>query len=725
MKPFTLLDKKERLLLQSHYYEADMLMMWILLIHAFVAVFVTSQYYNTYWLGIIGSGAIAAICSAAFIFLRGTLWFRLIAAVAIMLFSAIYIQQHLGRIEMHFHVFIGLAILTIYKDVLPMFIAAAAILIHHLLFNWMQSLHIILGNNPLMVFSYGCGIEYVILHGVMVVAETFILTYIIKNSTRQFIEMIQTQKALDNSNQQLNRFNLTLEEQVHSRTKELETALHTHINLAEDLKIAKEEAVSANKLKSEFLANMSHEIRTPLNAVIGFSELLEQEVKEPKQVQYLHAIKNGGKTLLSLINNILDLSKIESGHMKVELHPLHLKPFLQEIMSIFIEPGNKKGIEVTCKLEEHLPEWIIADEIRIRQILFNLISNAIKFTSKGSVTLNVSSRPSKTEGYCDLYFIIKDTGIGISPKNQIKIFDAFVQNEGQDSRQYGGTGLGLSICRKLAQLMDGDITLQSHLDEGSEFTLRLTNIEISEALFTEEEEEEETIDNKTIVFSPAKILIVDDIAENRILLREFLHEFGFNLEEAKDGLEATEMMHESHFDLILMDIRMPRMNGMEAIHYIRDELNNHSVPVIAVTASVMKEDYEHLLNAFEGIIEKPVNKSLLISTLQRFLPHTQHEQVNKDESSFTISALSPDQQKRLKNSLAAYEKQIAPILESGDIDLAEAFADGLLRTGTEFAFQPIVKYAVSLKENCESFNIESVENSLKLYSKLQKKWNVL
>lgn len=720
MNPFTLLDKKEHLLLQSHYYEADKLMMWILIIHALVAVFITSRYYDAYWLGVSGSAVIMALCGAAFMLLRGTLWFRLIAAVAIILFSALYIQQHLGRIEMHFHVFIGLAILTIYKDVLPMFIAAAAILAHHIVFNWMQSIQIVFGTTPVMVFSYGCGIEYVILHGVMVIAEAIVLTYIIKNATQQFIEVIRTKEALNNSNKRLSRFNITLEEEVRSRTGELETALHKQIGMAEDLKTAKEEADSANQLKSEFLANMSHEIRTPLNAVIGFSELLEQEVKEPKQVQYLHAIKNGGKTLLSLINNILDLSKIESGHMKVELHPLHLKPFLRDIMTIFIEPGKKKGLEISCDIAENLPEWVIADEIRIRQILFNLISNAIKFTAKGSITLHVLSIPSAKEGIIELVFIIKDTGIGITPKNQMKIFDAFVQNEGQDSRQYGGTGLGLAICRKLAQLMGGDITLSSRLNEGSEFTLKLADIEISEALFVEGEE---TFGKNTVLFSPAKILIVDDIAENRLLLCEFLHEFGFEIEEAKDGLEATDMIREATYDLILMDIRMPRMDGCEAIRYIRNELDNHTVPIIAVTASVMKEDYEHLLNAFEGIIEKPVNKSLLISMLQRFLPNTQHEQKEEEESLSNSSSLSPQQQAELNNRLESFKDRINTILESGDIELAEAFADELLQTGSEFDIAAIIKYASALREDCESFNIGSVENSLQQYSKNQKKWS--
>jgi len=716
------LGKKERSQLQLNYILTDKLMMFILLIHAFIAIFVTSSYYNTYWLGIIGSSVIMTLCSIAFILVRGTIWFRMIAAVSIILFSVIFIQQHLGRIEMHFHIFIGLAILTIYKDVWPMFAATAATLIHHFIFNWMQSLHITLGDTPIMIFSYGCGIEYVILHGVMVIAESIVLTFIILNATKQFIEMIRTQEALDISNKQLNRFNVTLEEEVRARTHELESALYKHIELTEELKMAKEEAISANQLKSEFLANMSHEIRTPLNSVIGFSDLLELEVKEPKQVQYLHAIKNGGKSLLSLINNILDLSKIESGYMKVELHPIHLKPFIQDIMTMFVEPGKKKGLEITYEIQDNTPEWIIADEIRIRQIVFNLISNAIKFTSEGSIGLSVSSYPSIASGMVNISFSVKDSGIGISPKNQTKIFDAFVQNDGQDTRQYGGTGLGLAICRKLAHLMNGDLILESEINKGSTFTLRLTNLEISESLFIDEGE---AVAQNTVIFSPARILIVDDIDENRILLREFLHEFGFEIEEAVDGMEASELISEGVYDLVLTDIRMPRMDGWELIRYIREEFNNHTLPVVAVTASVMKEDYEHLMKLFEGIIEKPVNKSLLISTLQRFLPYTQNVPASEEVNFLKISELSPHRQQQLIQRLCECAEKIETILESGDLQIAEEFASEILSIGTEFEIETIIKYATSLQQNCESFNIENVEISLKEYQKNQKQWSEL
>lgn len=218
ISPFTVLRRHDREELSAHYREADRNMMLILLAHAFIAVFVTSSYYSTYWIGILGSALILGLSGVAYATVRGTVWFRLIAAVAVMMFSALYIQQHLGRIEMHFHVFIGLAILTIYKDTLPMLVGSITIIAHHFLFNWFQSRQFTVDGHPIMIFSYGCGIEYVYLHGVMVVAEAIVLGYIIRSSIQQFLSIREAKAALDLSNEMLNRFNLHLEEQIKERT---------------------------------------------------------------------------------------------------------------------------------------------------------------------------------------------------------------------------------------------------------------------------------------------------------------------------------------------------------------------------------------------------------------------------------------------------------------------------------------------------------------------------
>ena len=262
-----------------------------------------------------------------------------------------------------------------------------------------------------------------------------------------------------------------LEEKVKERTSEIEKA-----NI--ELKYAKIEADKANEAKSEFLANMSHEIRTPLNAVIGISELLSNTIKDEKQLNYMKTINNSGNSLLLIINDILDLSKIESGKMELNYKPIKLCTIIKEIETIFMHEVHNKEIEFFVEIPNHIPEMILFDEVRIRQILLNLIGNAVKFTEKGFVKLSIQAIPSINHNNVDLHFSIEDTGIGIPENEKERIFLAFTQISGQSIKKYGGTGLGLSITKKLVEMMDGKISLKSEVGKGSQFDVKFTHVQI-------------------------------------------------------------------------------------------------------------------------------------------------------------------------------------------------------------------------------------------------------
>ena len=273
-----------------------------------------------------------------------------------------------------------------------------------------------------------------------------------------------------------------LEDKVKERTTEIEKA-----NI--ELKYAKIEADKANEAKSEFLANMSHEIRTPLNAVIGISELLSNTIKDKKQQNYMNTINNAGNSLLLIINDILDLSKIESGKTELNYKPIKLHAIFKEIETIFMQEIHNKEIEFFVEIPNDIPELILFDEVRIRQILLNLIGNAVKFTEKGYVKLSIEAIPSIKHNHVDLRLSIEDTGIGIPKNEKERIFQAFTQISGQSIKKYGGTGLGLSITKKLVEMMNGKISLESEVDKGSLFLVEFANVQIVDVQSLPEETE--------------------------------------------------------------------------------------------------------------------------------------------------------------------------------------------------------------------------------------------
>jgi PAS domain S-box-containing protein len=383
---------------------------------------------------------------------------------------------------------------------------------------------------------------------------------------------------------------------------------------------ASREAVAANKAKSEFLANMSHEIRTPMNAILGFAELLQEQLDEDqKSNEYINGITASGKNLLELINDILDLSKIEAGKMEIVYEPVDPKAILNEIKQIFALKTREKGIEFYIEVDSDLPKSLLLDEARLRQVLFNLVGNAVKFTARGKVgiqikCLNYDSYKSKL----DIVFTVEDTGIGIPAEQQEEIFEAFRQQHGQSDRKYQGTGLGLTITRRLVQMMGGAINLESEVGAGSRFEVYLPGVKI--AALEIDEAAQNAIRAGKYTFTDARVLLVEDIETNRQVVRFFLNKHNIHVEEAQDGLQALDILEDFRPDIILMDLHMPNLDGYQALKRIRKQSEFSDIPVIALTASAVKERVDEIKRIFDGYMSKPITKKSLLNSIAGYLP---------------------------------------------------------------------------------------------------------
>lgn len=412
-------------------------------------------------------------------------------------------------------------------------------------------------------------------------------------------------EALAESQRELRSMNEQLEERIRQRTEQLE--------------IAMQQALAANRAKSEFLANISHELRTPMNGVLGMMDIVLESSLNPEQRESLETAQRCAYSLLTVLNDVLDLSKIEAGHMVIETIRFDIRTLLEDCVKTQATVAAQKGIDLRSGIDPQFPRYVEGDPLRLRQVLLNLLSNAVKFTEKGWVGLSVRGIPSDSSDSVGLELVVADTGIGIPASHQAYIFDTFTQADSSISRRFGGTGLGLAITRRLIEMQGGTIAVTSRPGEGSTFTVTLKY-------------RRATAPSGVFVPAPAgetkgsgNLLVVEDNLVNQRLVQTMLSKQGYSVVLAGNGREALRTLEERPFRLVLMDVQMPDMDGFETTRRMRQDPRWRHLPIVAMTARAMQGDRELCIAAgMNGFVSKPIDRSHLISVVEEFALPADH-----------------------------------------------------------------------------------------------------
>ena len=489
----------------------------------------------------------------------------------------------------------------------------------------------------------------------------------------------------------------------------------------------RDRANDANKAKSEFLANMSHEIRTPMNAILGFSEALYHKLESEQHRKMVKSVLSSGNLLLSLLNDILDLSKIDAGKLEISRQPVDLKNIIKEITLLFTDKAEKRGIVINNFIPDDFPDILMLDEIRINQVIFNLVGNAVKFTHRGYVNLSVSFiHNSEHQG--ELTIGVEDTGIGIAESQKEIIFEAFRQQSGQSNRLYGGVGLGLAISKRLIEKMNGFITLTSQVGKGSFFKVTIPEVEISNADLRIKDNLN-SIQN--ITFEKASVLVVDDVVSNIEVVENLISAAGINVSSAENGEIALQILNHMHPDLILLDMRMPGMDGYEVAMKIKANPSLSKIPIIAFTASVFSTEKIENSGNFAGILLKPVNRSELFGQLARFLKHKVEDipDYTGDQKTVSLENIPDDIKSILPQIMEALNQRILPKWETIKDQLVlfriEEFANELKQLAITFNFKFLIDYADKIFSELEIVDLDALKETLNDFPLIIKKISLL
>ena len=494
------------------------------------------------------------------------------------------------------------------------------------------------------------------------------------------------------------------------------------VGIAEEAKEKAENATlkaeDAVKAKQQFLSNMSHEIRTPMNAIIGFTKVLLKTELSSKQKEYLNAIKLSGDALIVLINDILDLAKVDAGKMIFEQTPFKMALSISAMIHLFETKIQEKNLKLEKEYDKNIPEVLVGDPVRLHQIILNLVSNAVKFTAKGKITVSVQLL-EEDDKKASIQFSVTDTGIGIPESKLERIFENFQQASSGTSRLYGGTGLGLAIVKQLVESQGGIIAVQSEVGAGSTFSFRLDFRKTTE----DAESQSDIIELKSEP-NDLKILVVEDIILNQLLMKTLLDDFGFERDVADNGKIAIEMMRKKDYDLILMDLQMPEMNGFEATDYIRNVMNS-KIPIIALTADVTTVDLEKCKAVgMDDYIAKPVDERILYSKIIGLINRSSGQETEVKEEIVTnkcvdleyLNQRTKSHPKLMMEMISAYLEQTPPLilamkqsLKDKNWDLMYASAHKMIPSfsimGISIDFENMAKkvqeYAIAQKQSGE------------------------